>query len=349
MSKQRSYTKIFTFMVVGAIAVIALVLILIKTLHMNDNTNINKTAISINDDKITVGELNFYVVSAKSYFNYYEAKYTQSGYDLWSSQYNEEMTVADYVKNVSIENATKDFILAKEALANGITLTEDEIAAYKEDLTATLEELTEEEKETYSISKQTLEPIYERKALADKYYDTIMKEASIDEEALVKDVKLADYHQYNYEYLEFPFGTSEAGDVENYISEKDKKKAYDTMTQIHDSLNENSDLKAIAAEKLVVNYNTTTTLMGDGTLTKEFENALIPLKVNEFSQTFETEQGYYIVRKLGDTSKMAYLDAKNAIVETAKNDAFNTVYTKLLENYTITQHNDIINTIMIEK
>lgn len=347
MKKQHSYTKIFTFMIVGAIAIIALILILVKTLHIGDNSNTNKTAISINDDKITLGELNFYVVSAKSYFNFYEAKYIQAGYDLWSSQYNEEMTVADYVQSVSIENAIKDYILANEAIANGIELTKDEIAAYKEELTATLEELTEDEKETYSLNKKTLEPIYERKALADKYYDTIIEAAGIDEEALVKDVKLADYQQYKYEYLEFPFGTSEEGDIQNYISDEDKKNAYETMTEIYNSLNENSDLEAIAAEKMVVNYSASTTLMGDGTLTEDFENVLIPLKINEFSSIFETEQGYYIVRKLGDTSKMAYLDAKNNIIAAAKSDAFNTVYTKLLENYTITQHNDIINTIVI--
>ena len=119
------------------------------------------------------------------------------------------------------------------------------------------------------------------------------------------------------------------------------------MTEIYESLNENSNLEAIAAEKLVVNYNSTTNLMGDGTLTTEFENALIPLKTNEFSQIFETDQGYYIVRKLGDTSKMAYLDAKNEIIENAKNEAFNAVYTQLLESYTITQNNDMINAISI--
>ena len=345
MNKNKSYTKLFTLMVVGAIAVISVALILTKTFHINSNTK--KTAISIDDDKITVGELNFYVASAKSYFNFYEAKYIQSGYDLWTSQYNEEMTVADYVKSVSIENAIKDYILAKEALDKGLELTEDEVVAYQEELTTLLEELTDEEKETYSLSKKTLEPIYERKALADKYYNTIIEEANIDEEALVKDVKLADYQQYKYEYLEFPFGSSDSADVQNYISEEDKKKAYTTMTEIYESLNENSDFKAIAAEKLVVNYNTTTTLMGDGTLVKEFENALIPLKTNEFSQIFETDQGYYIVRKLGDTSKMAYLDAKNDIIATAKSEAFNAVYTKLLESYTITQNSDTINTIRI--
>lgn len=345
MNKNKSYTKLFTFMIVGAIALIAVALILTKSFRINSDTN--KAAISINDDKITVGELNFYVASAKSYFNVYEAKYTQSGYDLWTSQYNDEMTVADYIKSVSIENSIKDYILAKEALANGLELTKDEVLAYQEELTTLLEELTDEEKETYSLDKKTLEPIYKRKALADKYYNTIIKEANLDEEALVKDIKLEDYQQYKYEYLEFPFGTSDSADVQNYISEEDKKDAYQLMTEIYESLNENSDLKAIAAEKLVVNYNSATTLMGDGTLATEFETALIPLKTNEFSQIFETDQGYFIVRKLGDTSKMAYLDAKNDIIESAKSEAFNAVYTKLLENYTITKNNDTINTISI--
>lgn len=340
----RSHITLFS---VGAIGILAFIYILLIALNSNDDPNAKKTAITINEDSITLAELNYYVLSAMSYFTSYEASYSQMGYDLWSSMYDDEMTISEYVLQVSIDNVVKDNVLYKEAQALGIELTTEEIQAYKDEISQVWDELTEEEKADYSINKKLLNQVYEKKALADKYYNSIIEDTGIDTEALTQNIKLEDYQQYKYEFLEFPFGDSDSSEVQNYISEEDKADAYETMIEVHDMLATVTDMEAISAEKGTLTYSSATALMGNGTLDSTFENELIPLGINEYSGVFETENGYYIVRKLADTSKMAFADAKEQVIEDAQSEAFNAVYSTMLEKYSITQNTDMINTISI--
>lgn len=344
-NKKPSYMQQLIFGLVGILVVISGILVYNQS--MKYRLWNNKSAIDVNDDSITTGELNYYIASAKSYFNFYEAKYIQAGYDLWSSKYDDEHTIEQYIRSVSIDTSIRDFILASEAKKIGVSLTPEEIETYKEEQASAYEQLSETDKKRYHVDHKTLDTIYERKALADKYYNQIIEDANLDFDDLCKDIQLSDYQQYDYEYIQYPFGDSEDTDVNSYISDEEKANAYDLMNEVHRSLTEHSDFKASAAERLTLTYDEGSALIGSKSLSEELEQALVELKINEFSSVIETKQGLYIIRKTKDTSKIAYADAKNSTVEAAKEEAFQAVYSTFVDHYKITQYTNVINTIAI--
>ena len=349
MSKHRNYTKTFTYMVAGFLAILIFIVFLVNSLNRNENPNSKQTAITIGKTKIPITELNYYITDEMSVFAGLEPSYQQNGYNLWKSNYDDHRTIAEYILETSIEKAIQNNILYLEAKKANITLTDDEISAYKNEAAQVYQNLTQNQIENYFLTTSNLQDTLAKKALADKYHDQIIKDANIDEAAIKATVSLSDIHQYKYDYLLYPFGSPDNSgpDVKNFISDSQKADALKLMNEIRDSLPKIQDMKAIAIQKQVIIYKDSTVLVGDGSVDKKIEDQLMNLSTNDFSDVFETEAGYYIVRKLGDTSKMAYVDAVNKAIDDAKEEAFQNVYQPISESYKVTKHDTTLNTIEI--
>lgn len=182
MNKHNNRYKAYLYIGLGFIAILSFIVFIIKYVNNKSHPNSVKTAITIDTEEITIAELNYYVVSAMSYFTSYEASYNQQGYDLWNSNYQDDMTISEYIIQVSIEQAIRDSVLYQEAKAHNMTLTEDEVSSYQEQVAASWEELTDLKKKNYSLTEPLVEAIYEKKALANKYYDSIIDAANLDYE-----------------------------------------------------------------------------------------------------------------------------------------------------------------------
>lgn len=346
MNQKNNHHKTYYYFGLGFIAILCFIVFVVKYIDNNKNPNSIKTAITIDDESITIAELNYYVVSAMSYFTSYEASYKQQGYDIWSSKYKDDMTVSEYIMQVSLEQTIRDSVLYQEAKAHNMTLTQEEVSSYQEQVAASWDEIPKLTKKNYSLTEHVLEAIYEKKALADKYYDSIIDAANLDYEAICESIKLEDFSLYDYEYIEFPFGDSVGDDIRNYLSEQEKTDAYELITEIHTMLSTNSDMKAISVEKNL-NYQTGSVLIGEDELDQTFQDNLIPLTVNGYSDVFETASGYVIVRKTADKSKMAYADAKAAAIKEANETVFQQKYDTILNAHTIKKNDEMINTVIV--
>jgi len=349
MSKKTNYCKILACIIAGFLAILIFIVILVKAIGRNDHPNARRTAITVDTTDIPLNELNYYVVSNMIEFSPYETSYKQRGYDIWQSTYNNDMTIADYVLQTSIDTAVETNILCMEAKQAGISLTNEESEKAKKEAADYYEALSIGMRENFFLRKAVLETVYQKKALAQKYKDQIISDADIDEAAITDSVSLKDLHQFKYEYLLFPFGDpqNQSDDVENFISDEDKANGLKLMNEIHDMLPKVPDLKGIALEKQVVIYNTSTVLIGDGSIEPIFEDNLLGLNLDEYSDVFETKAGYVIAHKTGDTSKRAYLDAVNKKISDAKDTAFKKIYEPMLTKHKVIKKDDTINTITI--
>lgn len=219
---------------------------------------------------------------------------------------NEDLKVQkkfeQYVKKISMDEITRVYSMVALANAQGVTLTDEqkELAQWAgEDC---FQSLTDEEVAYLNISQENVQDIYEKYALADKLYQSLVQDVNeevSDDEARVMEVR----------------------QIYTMNEEQARKALADLEAE--------TEFSTVAA-----NYNEADEIsltLQRGMLPEEAENVVFSMEDGEISDLIETDQGYYIFccdNKFDEEQTQIH---KQDIVEQRKQEAFHSVYDPFVE------------------
>ena len=219
---------------------------------------------------------------------------------------NEDLKVQkkfeQYVKKISMDEITRVYSMVALANAQGVTLTDEqkELAQWAgEDC---FQSLTDEEVAYLNISQENVQDIYEKYALADKLYQSLVQDVNeevSDDEARVMEVR----------------------QIYTMNEEQARKALADLEAE--------TEFSTVAA-----NYNEADEIsltLQRGMLPEEAETVVFSMEDGEISDLIETDQGYYIFccdNKFDEEQTQIH---KQDIVEQRKQEAFHSVYDPFVE------------------
>ena len=219
---------------------------------------------------------------------------------------NEDLKVQkkfeQYVKKISMDEITRVYSMVALANAQGVTLTDEqkELAQWAgEDC---FQSLTDEEVAYLNISQENVQDIYEKYALADKLYQSLVQD--VNEEVSDDEARVMEVRQI--------YTTNE---------EQARKALADLEAE--------TEFSTVAA-----NYNEADEIsltLQRGMLPEEAETVVFSMEDGEISDLIETDQGYYIFccdNKFDEEQTQIH---KQAIVEQRKQEAFHSVYDPFVE------------------
>ena len=220
---------------------------------------------------------------------------------------NEDLKVQkkfeQYVKKISMDEVTRVYSMVALANAQGVTLTDEqkELAQWAgEDC---FQSLSEEEVAYLGITQEDVQDIYEKYALADRLYQSLVQD--VNEEVSDDEARIMEVRQ---------------------IYTAEKKQAEKALAD----LQAETEFSSVAA-----NYNEAddfTLTLQRGMLPGEAENVAFSMEDGEISDLIETDQGYYIFccdNKFDEEQTQIH---KKDIVEQRKQEAFHSVYDPFLES-----------------
>lgn len=219
---------------------------------------------------------------------------------------NEDLKVQkkfeQYVKKISMDEITRVYSMVALANAQGVTLTDEqkELAQWAgEDC---FQSLTDEEVAYLNISQENVQDIYEKYALADKLYQSLVQD--VNEEVSDDEARVMEIRQI--------YTTNE---------EQARKALADLEAE--------TEISTVAA-----NYNEADEIsltLQRGMLPEEAETVAFSMEDGEISDLIETDQGYYIFccdNKFDEEQTQIH---KQDIVEQRKQEAFHSVYDPFVE------------------
>lgn len=219
---------------------------------------------------------------------------------------NEDLKVQkkfeQYVKKISMDEIAQIYSMVALANAQGVTLTDEqkELAQWAgEDC---FKSLTDAEVAYLGITQQEVQDIYEKYALADKVYRSLVQD--VNEEVSDDEARIMEIRQ-----IYTP-------------SEEQARKAMD-------ELEAETEFSTVAA-----NYNEADEIsltLCRGMLPSEAEAVAFSMENGEISQLIETDQGYYIFCCDNKFDEEQTQDHKKDIVEQRKQAAFHSVYDPFLD------------------
>ena len=220
---------------------------------------------------------------------------------------NEDLKVQkkfeQYVKKISMDEVTRVYSMVALANAQGVTLTDEqkELAQWAgEDC---FQSLSEEEVAYLGISQEEVQDIYEKYALADRLYQSLVQD--VNEEVSDDEARIMEVRQIY---------TAEKEQAEKALAD----------------LQEETEFSTVAA-----NYNEADEIMltlQRGMLPGEVETVAFSMEDGEISDLIETDQGYYILccdNKFDEEQTQIH---KKDIVEQRKQEAFHSVYDPFVES-----------------
>ena len=219
---------------------------------------------------------------------------------------NEDLKVQkkfeQYVKKISMDEITRVYSMVALANAQGVTLTDEqkELAQWAgEDC---FQSLTDEEVAYLNIRQENVQDIYEKYALADKLYQSLVQD--VNEEVSDDEARVMEVRQI--------YTTNE---------EQARKALADLEAE--------TEFSTVAA-----NYNEADEIsltLQRGMLPEEAETVVFSMEDGEISDLIETDQGYYIFccdNKFDEEQTQIH---KQDIVEQRKQEAFHSVYDPFVE------------------
>lgn len=313
-----------------------------------EETNGDKLVVTIDDSKIYLDEMMYYIlqVEAKgeSMNETYESLF---GSSYWDEEYIDGITYRDMFKSDTIEMVVMYEIFYDKAKEAGYTLSEKNLEENKNNTDTLWESLTEEQKTITELTKEKILKIQDKLALGSLYYDELMKSFAIDQKKLKESIVYDEYRQYDIQYIMIPTATNkEDGSVE-YFTKKEKRAAYNKIEGILESVQGGTEFDKIVKEDADLKTGVLSFVQGDETCEEALEKVAITLKSEEVSQIIETNAGYYIVKMVNNNSSESYDKAVDEAIQAARTEEFDKAYEKIKEDYAYKINDEVWDTIVM--
>lgn len=219
---------------------------------------------------------------------------------------NEDLKVQkkfeQYVKRITMDEITRIYSMVALADQQGITLTDEQKELTQWAGEDCYQSLSEAEVAYLDISQEDVQGIYEKYALAEKLYESLVQD--VNEEVSDDEARIMEVRQ---------------------IYTVEKEQAEKAMAE----LEAETEFSTVAA-----NYNEADEIsltLQRGVLPEAAETVVFSMEDGEISDLIETDQGYYIFycdNKYDEEQTQVH---KQDIVEQRKQEAFDSVYDPFLE------------------
>lgn len=330
------------------IFVLALSMTLMTGCAKKEKSEFDKVVVTVNDSKVTLGDMMYYIYAVESQGNYYEQMYqAYFGTSYWDTEYEEGKTIRQMLKEYVMDQVVMNEILYDKAVAAKVTLTDEEKADNEASVTEMFDSLTESIIKQTGFTKEKLQVMQEKTAIVYKYQDSLVEALDIDDEAIKAGVDVDKYRQYNTEYMFFATTTTNEAGESASISDEDKAAKLKQANEVLEKAKEGKTF-----EELIVDYEGATNdvsnfVSGDEALGAEYEKAALKLDNNAFSKVVETEDGFYVIKMVDNDSKESYDAAVEEAIGQEEAAKFTESYEAMKKDYKITENEEIWSTIVM--
>jgi len=315
---------------------------------------------TIDGDKLTEKDLNYFVYKTEAQYNYMDALYRQFyGTGYWDQTNESGVPNSVTAKNELESNIKQYYVLYKEAIKNGFAINDEDKKTAADEVKEMREGLSLKQKGIKGMSKSSLTKAAQKFALAQRYKQKLIDDFDIDDAALKAQVKKADYKQYDVQYYSVPLGSydKDGNPVKATDKEKEAAKAelerlaglakdQDFAKLLGDSKDEesatddaNKEEKKDEEEKSdsIASFTDSDSgkfTAGNSPFGEDNEKVITAMKNGEISNIIETDTAYYLVKMVNNDCQDAYNEACDNAVKTEENNQFSTKYEELSKNYT---------------
>lgn len=268
-----------------------------------DLNNVGRNDIfSINGMDCTKDEAKLYLCN---YQNIYGSAY---GLDLWQYDYTNmdiEMTLEEYIKELTIAELSNIMCMNQLAEQQGITLTEDEEKWVSQATDEYYKSLSKEELRYIGIDKIELKEIYERYAIAQKLYNTLIE--GVNEEVSDDEARVIRIQQI-------------------YVKSEEVAKV------VEQKLRAGTEFGTVASsfnEAEVIERN-----LSRGEYDQAIDDIAFNLDNGEISGRITTEDGYYFIKCLNKYVEDLTEANKDNIILKRRQEQFDDVFYEFIDNST---------------
>ncbi|MDD6207157.1 MAG: hypothetical protein PUB10_01380 [Clostridiales bacterium] len=120
---------------------------------------------AVGDTPVTYQELMVYLYQVKTMYS------DKMGEEIWDVKTGDSDTLEDYAHDQILEQILQVKICCEEAKSEGVVLETEEKEEARQLAESMLSQASEEEKETYFLTKKMVQKVFEENLLADKLYD----------------------------------------------------------------------------------------------------------------------------------------------------------------------------------
>lgn len=293
-----------------------------------------RTYLTINGEKYKMHDLAYYFYSVETQYDYLNQMFGGSYWDMVVDE-NSGTTVRNMAGQDAIDSAVRNEILYKEAISEGYTLTEDEIADAEKEVTSLMEEqMSEEVIDKNNFTKDYLLDMVGRTVLVSRFRQDKIDAMDIDDEAIKAGIKFEDYRQYDIEYLYVTTETTDDDGNTVAVSEEEKAAAKTKADALYEKAKTTEDWSTLVSDDDDSSvYRKDNFIESDTTYDDAMEAMIMSMQNNQISAVYEAEDGYYIIRMLNNNSSESYDNAVEDAITSAEDDAFNDYYATVVEKY----------------
>lgn len=189
----------------------------------SENVDGTKTAITVNDESITLGQANFMLrYQQATMYNYYSRMYSMYGMQMPSEMYDKEgddgKTTGETFKEQSLETIEKELLMRQHAEEYGISLTDEEKQQAKEAAQAFADKNGDDVMKKLHATVEDIQDALELYVIQTRIYDPII--ADVDTEVSDEEAK-----QTSISYITVSTAGTEKDDDGKTIDLTDEEKA----------------------------------------------------------------------------------------------------------------------------
>ena len=312
--------------------------------------SMGKMVVKVDNTKIGMNEMMYYIYQTEEEGNYYEELYSTYFDDsYWDMEYEEGYTFREFFKEETMSNAIRYTIFEEKAKKAGYSLSAEEKTEIAGQAQSFYEALSETQRTTMGLDVKEIAAIGEKIALSEKYHEEIMSGIQVDIELAEQRIDPDEHRQYDVEYIYVPTVKYDEEFNPTELSEEAKEDAYELILDILEKAKESEDFTdLIPEESLDMEAGIISFMEGDELFGAEFEKEALKLSNGQVSeQIVEEEDGYYIVKMLNDNSTESYDDEVAAMQERLVYEEFQKIFEQMKAEYKIEINKSIWDEIVI--
>lgn len=276
-----------------------------RDIVLDINNSNGHTVLSVNKKKCSLKEAMIYL---SNYKNLYGNEY---GVDLLGT--DDASDVEKYIKDVSIDEITRVYCMVSIAKEKDISLTDEEKSSVSDAAGEYYKSLSDDEKDFMGVGKSDVESAYENYALAQKLYNSLIKD--VDTEVSDDDARVIHIQKI------FVTGQETADTVNQKIA------AGEDFSTIANSLSEDDQTDLYVAK---------------GTLPEKVEQAAFDLNDDQVSDMIQTDDGYYFIKCISKMDQEKTDQNKVTILQKREQDQFNEDYDGFVKDAQFELNNDLL-------